>query len=139
MPELLDELSLAKSDGTFRKVMNAYCKAELLIIDEWLIRKLTAQERYDLLETVEKRINSPKGSMILCSQYNNEEQYGRIDSEYDEGSPIAEAIMDRITNNAYDVFIEGKVSIEYYGAAEPPVRCGESHLSGLTEPPQFVY
>ena len=24
---------------------------------------------------------------------------------------------------------------EYYGAAEPPVRCGESHLSGLTEPP----
>ena len=30
-------------------------------------------------------------------------------------------------------------SVEYYGAAEPPVRCGESHLSGLTEPPQFVY
>ena len=28
---------------------------------------------------------------------------------------------------------------EYYGAAEPPVRCGVSHLSGLTEPPQFVY
>ena len=25
-------------------------------------------------------------------------------------------------------------STEYYGAAEPPVRCGESHLSGLTEP-----
>lgn len=24
--------------------------------------------------------------------------------------------------------------IEYYGAAEPPVRCGVSHLSGLTEP-----
>ena len=24
--------------------------------------------------------------------------------------------------------------VEYYGAAEPPVRCGESHLSGLTEP-----
>lgn len=26
---------------------------------------------------------------------------------------------------------------EYYDAAEPPVRCGESHLSGLTEPPCF--
>ena len=25
-------------------------------------------------------------------------------------------------------------TFEYYGAAEPPVRCGESHLSGLTEP-----
>jgi len=33
--------------------------------------------------------------------------------------------------------LRGKV--EYYGAAEPPVRCGESHLSGLTEPPHFVY
>ena len=32
-----------------------------------------------------------------------------------------------------------RVQGEYYGAAEPPVRCGESHLSGLTEPPQFVY
>ena len=29
--------------------------------------------------------------------------------------------------------------IEYYGTAEPPVRCGESHLSGLTEPLHFVY
>ena len=31
----------------------------------------------------------------------------------------------------------GFVRGEYYGAAEPPVRCGESHLSGLTEPPHF--
>ena len=29
------------------------------------------------------------------------------------------------------------INAEYYGAAEPPVRCGESHLSGLTEPPHF--
>ena len=29
-------------------------------------------------------------------------------------------------------------TLEYCGAAEPPVRCGESHLSGLTEPPQLA-
>ncbi len=38
------------------------------------------------------------------------------------------------------VYIKGQyLAAEYYGAAEPPVRCGESHLSGLTEPPHFVY
>lgn len=38
------------------------------------------------------------------------------------------------SDNTIDVTL-----FEYYGAAEPPVRCGESHLSGLTEPPHFVY
>lgn len=27
-----------------------------------------------------------------------------------------------------------KMFVDYYGAAEPPVRCGVSHLSELTEP-----
>ena len=36
-------------------------------------------------------------------------------------------------------YAHGNADREYYGAAEPPVRCGESHLSGLTEPPHFVY
>ena len=28
--------------------------------------------------------------------------------------------------------------IEYYGAAEPPVRWWQSHLSGLSEPPRLI-
>lgn len=32
------------------------------------------------------------------------------------------------------IYVKFRPEDEYYGAAEPPVRCGESHLSGLTEP-----
>ena len=35
--------------------------------------------------------------------------------------------------------LSGEMQAEYYGTAEPPVRCGESHLSGLTKPLHFVY
>ena len=95
MPELLDELNMAKADGSFRKTINSYRKVDLLIIDEWLIRKLTRVETYNLLEIVESRVNSPKGSMILCTQYNNEEWYGRIDPEFDGFS--AEMTLEFIT------------------------------------------
>ena len=39
----------------------------------------------------------------------------------------------------FQSFSANNVIGEYYGTAEPPVRCGESHPSGLTEPLHFVY
>ena len=44
MPELLDELNVAKGTGTFRKSIDHYRKVDLLILDEWLIRPLAQQE-----------------------------------------------------------------------------------------------
>lgn len=111
LPELLDELSVAKATGDLRKTIKSYQKVDLLIIDEWLIRILAPQETYNLLEIIEARANSSKGSMIFCTQYRNEEWYERIDPASAEGSPVADAIMDRITNNAYDVFLESKISM----------------------------
>ena len=55
MPELLDELSIARSGGTLKKVLESYKKKDLLILDEWLIRPLSPQESYDMLEIVEAR------------------------------------------------------------------------------------
>ena len=69
MPELLDELDIAKANGDLRKVIAAYKKVDLLILDEWLIRCLTPNETYNLLEIIEARIEC---SMIFCTQYHAE-------------------------------------------------------------------
>ena len=50
MPELLDELSIAKACGEFQKLIAKLRQVDLLILDEWLIRCLTPDEYYNLLK-----------------------------------------------------------------------------------------
>lgn len=109
MPELLEELHIARAADEFKKVIKSYQKVDLLILDEWIIRCLTPQESYDLLEIIESRCSH--SATIFCTQYETVGWYARINPNPEHDSPISEAIMDRIVHNAFEVLIDGKVSI----------------------------
>ena len=97
---------MAQAAGELKKAIKSYQKYDLLILDEWLIRCLTPQESYNLLEVIEARCN--KGSMIFCTQYEPGDWYERLHPNSEERSAIAEAILDRIIHNAYEILIDGR-------------------------------
>lgn len=107
LPELLDELAIAHGEGTFTKTIKAYHKVRLLILDEFLLMPLTSDQCHDLLEIIEAR--SIKGSVIFCTQFEPDGWIDRMGTG--EEATVAEAILDRIRPNSYEILIEGNVSM----------------------------
>lgn len=106
LPELLDELTLAKlaADGSYRKCIKKYTKVDLLILDEWLLTDLSTDEAAILLEITESR--HKVASTIFCSQIDPSGWHLKLGNE-----TIAEAILDRIIHDSYQILIDGDVSM----------------------------
>jgi DNA replication protein DnaC len=104
LPDLLNELAVARGEGSFLKTMKAYKKVGLLILDEWMLIPLTDTQSRDVLEIVEARHQT--GSTIFCSQFSTEGWHSKIGE-----STLADAILDRIVHDSYTIFIDGDDSM----------------------------
>lgn len=76
LPDLLNELAVARGEGIYQKVMEQYKRVSLLILDKWLLVPLSDNESRDLLEIIEAR--HKKASMIFSSQFAPAGWHGKI-------------------------------------------------------------
>ena len=52
---LLDQLALARADGSYPKLVQRLAKTWLLVLDDWGLASLSGQGRHDLLEVLDDR------------------------------------------------------------------------------------
>lgn len=100
IPRLFDELTLARADGTYARVLSRLAKTELLILDDLGLGTPKESQRNDLLEVLEDRYG--RGSTVVTSQLDVKKWHEWI------GDPtMADAILDRLVHNAYKLELTG--------------------------------
>ena len=98
---LVEQLRLSHADGSYGKILDQFAKLDLMILDDWGIDQLDRQSRRDLLEVLEDRY--AKTSTIITTQLPLDKWHNFIGDD-----TIADAICDRIINNAYVIEINGE-------------------------------
>lgn len=101
IPRLFQELPLAKGDGSYSKLLTRLGKIDVLLLDDWGLAKLTAEQRRDLLEILEDRHGTR--STIVTSQLPLDQWHASIGD-----ATLADAIMDRLVHNAYKINLKGE-------------------------------
>ena len=100
LSRLLDELALGRVDGTYARLLARLSRIDLLVLDDWGLGSLKEAQRHDLLEVLEDRYG--RLSTIVTSQLPISKWHEWI------GDPtLADAILDRLVNNAYKVELRG--------------------------------
>jgi DNA replication protein DnaC len=101
LSRLLDELAVARLNGRQARALKTLARTRLLILDDWAMAKLTADQRRDLMEVIDDRHG--RGSTIVATQIPVERWHEQI------GDPTyADAILDRLVHNAYRLELNGK-------------------------------
>ncbi|MCP4992365.1 MAG: ATP-binding protein [Gammaproteobacteria bacterium] len=98
---LMLELTQAKADGTYRKLLKQLAKVQLLIIDDWGLEPLTPAHRNDLMEIMDDRHGNT--STLMISQLPTDQWYASIGD-----NTLADAILDRLMHNAHRLQLKGE-------------------------------
>lgn len=101
MTKLFEDLSLAKGDGRYLKLLTSFAKADLLVLDDYGLDQLGREQRHDLLEILEDRHGLR--STLVTSQLPIDHWHEQI------GDPtLADAILDRLVHCAHKVKLKGE-------------------------------
>jgi DNA replication protein DnaC len=100
LPRLLTDLNIAKTDGSYDRILNQLKKCSLLILDDWGLAEISAADSRDILEVIETRMST--GSTILSAQIPVANWF-----ELFADPTLADACLDRLVHNAYRIEIEG--------------------------------
>ena len=101
LSRLLLELTQAKADGSYQKLLVRLAKTQVLLLDDWGLEKLTTAHRNDLLEIMDDRHGST--STVMISQLPTDEWYAAIGD-----NTLADAILDRLMHNAHRLSLKGE-------------------------------
>lgn len=100
LPRLFSELTVAKADGRYPKLLNKLARTHLIVIDDWGLATLNDEQRKDLLEILDDR--HQQRATIVTSQLPVPKWHHII------GEPtLADAILDRLVHNAYKINLKG--------------------------------
>jgi DNA replication protein DnaC len=100
MPRLLQDLAIARADGSYNNVLTRLAKIDVLILDDWGLAPLVDMERRDLLEVLEDRVN--RRSTVITSQLPVKKWHEII------GDPtLADSILDRVVHRAHRIELKG--------------------------------
>ena len=100
-PRMLEEMEVARADGSLPKYRHQLARAKLLVLDDWAVAPITVRGRQDLLEVVEDRCDT--GSLLITSQLPVDQWHDYL------GDPsLADAILDRILHRAHRIDLRGE-------------------------------
>ena len=97
---LLKELGQARADHSFEQLFRRYLAPELLVVDDFGLHRLSAQQSNDLYELIIKRHR--RSSFILTSNRGVDEWLGLFDDPI-----LGNSALDRLAHNAHQIVIEG--------------------------------